>query len=33
LEITEMLPSSDDLWWQEADGRRTFELRTLIVPR
>jgi hypothetical protein len=33
LEITEMLPAPDDLWWQEADGRRTFELRTLIVPR
>jgi len=28
-----MLPAPDDLWWQEADGRRTFELRTLIVPR
>ena len=33
LEITEMLPAPDDLWWQEADGRRTFELRTLVVPR
>ena len=33
LEITEMLPAPDDLWWQEADGRRTFELRTLMVPR
>jgi Lantibiotic dehydratase, N terminus len=33
LEITEMLPAPDDLWWNEADGRRTFELRTLIVPR
>ncbi len=33
LEITEMLPAPDDLWWREADGRRTFELRTLIVPR
>src|SRR5207248_11719469 len=33
LEITEMLPSPEDLLWQEADGRRTFELRTQIVPR
>jgi len=33
LEITEMLPAPDDLWWREADGRRTFELRTLMVPR
>lgn len=33
LEITEMLPAPDDLLWREADGRRTFELRTLIVPR
>ena len=33
LEITEMLPAPDDLWWHEADGRRTFELRTLMVPR
>jgi hypothetical protein len=33
LEVTEMLPSPDDLLWREADGRRTFELRTLIVPR
>ncbi|MDQ2867481.1 MAG: lantibiotic dehydratase family protein [Verrucomicrobiota bacterium] len=33
LEVTEMLPAPDDLWWREADGRRTFELRTLIVPR
>ena len=33
LEVTEMLPAPDDLWWQEADGRRTFELRTLVVPR
>src|SRR5205814_2202297 len=32
LEITEMLPSPDDLLWQEEDGRRCFELRTLIVP-
>ena len=33
LEITEMLPTPDDLWWREPDGRRTFELRTLMVPR
>ena len=33
LEITEMLPAPDDLWWREADGRRTFELRTLMIPR
>jgi len=33
LEVTEMLPDPDHLLWQESDGRRTFELRTLIVPR
>lgn len=33
LEITEMLPDPDHLLWQETDGRRTFELRTQIVPR
>jgi hypothetical protein len=33
LEVTEMLPTPNQLFWQEADGRRTFELRTLIVPR
>ena len=33
LEIIEMLPAPDDLLWQEADGRRTFELRTQILPR
>jgi hypothetical protein len=32
LEITEMLPDPDHLLWQEEDGRRTFELRTQIVP-
>jgi len=31
LEVTEMLPDPDHLLWQEKDGRRTFELRTLIV--
>jgi hypothetical protein len=33
LEISEMLPGPDELLWREADGRRTFELRTLVVPR
>jgi hypothetical protein len=33
LEVTEMLPDPEHLCWQEEDGRRTFELRTLIVPR
>jgi hypothetical protein len=33
LEVTEMLPDPDHLCWQEPTGRRTFELRTLIVPR
>lgn len=33
LEVTEMLPDPDHLCWQESDGRRTFELRTLILPR
>src|ERR1700737_1079493 len=28
LEVTEMLPAPDDLLWREADGRRTFALRT-----
>jgi hypothetical protein len=32
LEITEMLPDPDHLLWQEEEGRRTFELRTQIVP-
>jgi hypothetical protein len=32
LDVTEMLPTPDQLLWQEADGRRTFELRTQIVP-
>ena len=32
LEVTEMLPDPEHLLWQEKDGRRTFELRTLIVP-
>jgi hypothetical protein len=32
LEVTEMLPDPDHLLWRERDGRRTFELRTLIVP-
>jgi hypothetical protein len=33
LEITEMLPDPEHLLWKEKDGRRTFEIRTLIVPR
>ena len=33
LEVSEMLPDPDHLLWREADGRRSFELRTLIVPR
>jgi hypothetical protein len=33
LEVTEMLPTPDQLLWQEADGRRIFELRTQILPR
>jgi 3-oxoacyl-(acyl-carrier-protein) synthase len=33
LEVTEMLPDPDHLLWPESDGRRTFELRTMIVPR
>jgi len=32
LEVTEMLPDPEHLLWQENDGRRTFELRTQIVP-
>ncbi len=32
LEITEMLPAPEDLCWREAEGRRTFELRTLVAP-
>jgi hypothetical protein len=34
LEVTEMLPTPDQLLWHEPDGRRrNFELRTLIVPQ
>jgi hypothetical protein len=33
IEITEMLPEPEHLLWKEPDGRRSFELRTLIVPR
>jgi hypothetical protein len=32
IEITEMLPEPEHLFWKEPDGRRSFELRTLIVP-
>jgi hypothetical protein len=33
LEVSEMLPDPENLLWQETDGRRSFELRTQIVPR
>lgn len=33
IEVTEMLPTPDQLLWREEDGRRTFEMRALIVPR
>ncbi|HET8542153.1 MAG TPA: hypothetical protein VFL83_19910 [Anaeromyxobacter sp.] len=33
LDVTEMLPAPEDLPWREEGGRRTFELRTLVVPR
>jgi hypothetical protein len=33
LEVTEMLPDPSHLFWPESDGRRTSELRTLIIPR
>ena len=33
IEVTEMLPDPEHLFWRESDGRRSFELRTLIVPR
>jgi hypothetical protein len=33
LEVTEMFPDADHFLWREPDGQRTFELRTLIVPR
>jgi hypothetical protein len=33
LEVIEMLPDPEHLLWQESDGRRTFELRTQIVPK
>jgi hypothetical protein len=32
LEVTEMLPDPSHLFWKGPDGRRTFEIRTLIVP-
>ena len=32
LEVIEMLPDPHHLLWQEKDGRRTFELRTQMVP-
>ena len=33
IEVTEMLPAPEHLFWKEKDGRHSFELRTLIVPR
>lgn len=33
LEVTEMLPAPDDLWWREGDGAYTCELRTLVLPK
>jgi hypothetical protein len=33
IEVTEMLPQPEHLFWKESDGRHSFELRTLIVPR
>lgn len=33
IEVTEMLPDPEHMFWKEADGRHSFELRTLIVPR
>jgi hypothetical protein len=33
IEVTEMLPDPEHLLWKEPDGRHTFELRTLVVPR
>jgi hypothetical protein len=33
IEVTEMLPDPEHLLWKESDGRHSFELRTLIVPR
>jgi hypothetical protein len=33
IEATEMLPDPQHLFWKESDGRHSFELRTLIVPR
>jgi len=33
IEVTEMLPDPEHLFWKESDGRHSFELRTLIVPR
>ena len=33
LEVTEMLPSPDQLLWQKPAGRRTSELRIQVIPR
>jgi hypothetical protein len=31
-ELVEMVPAPHELWWREPDGRRCFELRTLLGP-
>jgi hypothetical protein len=33
IEVMEMLPDPEHLFWKESNGRHSFELRTLIVPR
>ena len=32
IEVSEMLPDPEHLFWKEPDGRHSFELRTLVVP-
>lgn len=32
LELTEMLPTPEETVWQEADGKRSFEARFIVVP-
>jgi hypothetical protein len=33
LEASEMMPAPDELVWPSSDGKRCYELRTLLVPR
>jgi hypothetical protein len=33
IEVTELLPDPEHLFWKESNGRHSFELSTLIVPR